>query len=55
MFTTRETGVFDNDNENLICIIHDFREFFVSLSLGGNKIFATKTQKHKISLSPNGF
>jgi hypothetical protein len=34
MFTTREMDDFDNDNENLICIIHDFREFFVSLSLG---------------------
>ena len=45
MFTTREMDDFDNDNENLICIIHDFREFFVSLSLGGNKNFRHKNTK----------
>lgn len=34
MFTSRKMGDFDNDNEIITCIIHDFLEFFVSLSLG---------------------
>ncbi len=45
MFTTREMCDFDSDNENLNCIIHEFCEFFVSLSLGGNKYFRHKNTK----------